>query len=120
MQHSTNYNMNLPEGYDQFDIGHFNDNTRIIDTQLKAVKDVTDTVNHTSKKLVATLAANATELVFTDPSIGANSLIDVYTSVFGVNPANISQTGNTVTITFTAQTVAIDVAIIVINYTQGA
>ena len=116
MQHSTNFNMNLPEGYDQFDIAHFNDNTRIIDTQLKNVKDVTDRIKNTQKLLTGTLNANETEVVFTDPAIGSDSLIDVYTETFGVNPSAIVQSGNTVTLTFTAQSTDVDVAIVVNNW----
>lgn len=35
MQQSTNYNMNKPELTDQYDLQHWNDNTDIIDTELK-------------------------------------------------------------------------------------
>lgn len=116
MQHTTNFNLNLPEGYDQFDIAHFNQNTQKIDTELKNVKNVTDRMKNNQKKLLGTLNANETEVVFTDSAITSSSLIDVYTDKFGVNPSDCVQAGNTVTLTFTAQTVDVDVAIVVNNW----
>lgn len=116
MQHSTNFNMNLPEGYDQFDIGHFNDNTRKIDTELKKHKDVCDNITNFEKKLEGTLALGATEIQFTDSSITSNSYIDVYTSVYGANPKDMTVTGNTCTLTFDALLQAIQVALVVKNW----
>ena len=113
MQHSTNFNMNLPEGYDQFDIGHFNDNTRTIDTELKKHKDVCDNVSNYEKKLEATLAIGGTEVQFTDPVITSTALIEVYTSLYGANPKNMVVSGNTCTVTFDALEQAIQVALVV-------
>lgn len=80
--------------------------------------------NYTSQKwenevletvLTSTLAIGATTVVFTDSSIGANSRLDWYTDVFGVNPTNVVANGSTVTLTFEAQESAIGVRLVVRN-----
>lgn len=60
-----------------------------------------------------TLAAGATSvtLSFTKVTIGANTLIDPYTSVVGVNPTAITTTANSVTLTFEAQSSAVGVKV---------
>ena len=113
MQHTTNFNLNLPEGYDQFDITHFNQNTNTIDAKLKELQNVTDTVTNEEKKLTAALAQGATQLQFTDPAITSSAYIDVYTSVYGVNPKSMEVTGNTCTLKFEAQLAAVDVALVI-------
>ena len=50
--------------------------------------------------LSGSLAANATSLSFTNAAIGNNTRFDVYTSVYGVNPTNMAQSGTTLTLTF--------------------
>lgn len=45
MLYTNNYNLNLPEKNEQFNIEHFNDNSRAIDEQLKINSDDIDTVN---------------------------------------------------------------------------
>ena len=45
MLYTDNYDLNLPEKYEQFNIEHFNDNSRAIDEQLKINSDDIDTVN---------------------------------------------------------------------------
>lgn len=116
MQQSTNYNMNLPEGFDQFDIGHFNQNTRFLDTKIKSLETETNKIVSTKKKLTATLEAGSTSVSFQDSAINNNSYIDVYTSNFSVTPSNITQTGNTVVVTFPPQTNAVTISIVVENY----
>ena len=60
-----------------------------------------------------TLTAGSTSLTltFTDITIGANTLIDVYSDTYGVNPSSIATTSTTVTLTFDSQ--ASDVAVAV-------
>lgn len=65
--------------------------------------------------LTSTLTIGATTVVFTDSSIGANSRLDWYTDVFGVNPTNVVANGSTVTLTFEAQESAIGVRLVVKN-----
>lgn len=57
--------------------------------------------------LTETLAAGATTLTFTSDAITDESLIDVYTDSYGVNPSGIDQDGNTLTLTFAPQEQAI-------------
>ena len=61
--------------------------------------------------LSATLSAGSTSVTFTDASIGANSIIDVYTSVGNVVYTGISVSGTSCTVTFPAQSSAITVSI---------
>ena len=58
-----------------------------------------------------TLTAGTTSvaLTFTEQTIGANTLVDVYTDTFGVNPTAVAIAGNVVNLTFDAQ--ASDVAV---------
>lgn len=64
-----------------------------------------------------TLTAGATSvtLTFTDVTIGANTLVDLYTDTYGVNPTAISTTSNTVTLTFDAQASNVGVKVHVRN-----
>lgn len=73
--------------------------------------DITVTVGTT---LTATLAAGETTLTFTDSAITDNSMVDIYTSAFGINPSAIEQSGNTLTLTFDAQAEAVGVKVKVI------
>lgn len=52
------------------------------------------------------LAANATSLSFTNAAITASAMIDVYTSVYGVNPTKMAVSGTTLTLTFPSSHVA--------------
>lgn len=64
-----------------------------------------------------TLAVGSTSVVltFTSQTIGANTLVDIYTNVYGVNPSAVATTANTVTLTFDAQESAVSVAVRVQN-----
>lgn len=64
-----------------------------------------------------TLAVGSTSVVltFASQTIGANTLVDVYTDVYGVNPSAVATTSNTVTLTFDAQASAVSVAVRVQN-----
>lgn len=65
--------------------------------------------------LTDTLAAGSTTITFTDASIGNNSLIDVYTDTYGVNPKTMVQSGTSVVLTFKAQLSAVGVKLVVKN-----
>lgn len=71
----------------------------------------------TSEVKTGTLTAGATSvtLTFTQQTIGATTLIDVYTGTFGVNPTNVTYTASSVTLTFDAQASAVTVAVKVQN-----
>jgi hypothetical protein len=62
-----------------------------------------------------TLAIGATTLTFTDSSIGNNSRIRVISNPFTTGLINAVQNGNTVTLTFDAQEVALSVTLEVRN-----
>lgn len=64
-----------------------------------------------------TLTAGQTSVVltFANQTIGAATLIDVYTGEYGVNPDAIATTSTTVTLTFTAQASDVAVAVKVQN-----
>lgn len=63
--------------------------------------------------LTATLAANATSVSFTNAAITSTSIIDQYTDPYGVNPTAMTVSGNTLTMTFNAQSAAVKVMVIV-------
>ena len=64
-----------------------------------------------------TLTAGQTSvaLTFENQTIGADTLIDIYTDTFGVNPTAVSTTTNTVTLTFEVQASDVTVAVKVRN-----
>lgn len=67
----------------------------------------------TSEVQRGTLEAAQTSiaLTFATQTIGANTLVDVYTDTFGVNPSNVSISGQVVTLTFEAQAADVVVAV---------
>lgn len=56
-------------------------------------------------------AQTSIALTFATQTIGANTLLDVYTNTFGVNPSNVSISGQVVTLTFEAQAANVVVAV---------
>ena len=58
-----------------------------------------------------TLAIGATSLVLNDARITANSVLSIYTSVWGVNPTAVAIASGKVTMTFDVQTVAVEVGV---------
>ena len=75
----------------------------------------TATVNNTGwsvpKTLSGTLAAGETTLTLSDAFITTTSMIDVYTDVYGVNPTDISVSTGSITLTFEAQSNAVNVKV---------
>lgn len=61
--------------------------------------------------LTATLAAGATTVTISDQRILADSLIDIYTDVYGVNPTDASAAAGSLTLTFEAQQTAINIRV---------
>lgn len=61
--------------------------------------------------LDATLEAGETTLTFTSDAITDESMIDVYTNCYGVDPSDIDQDGNTLTLTFAAQSKNVSVKV---------
>lgn len=64
-----------------------------------------------------TLTAGQTSVVltFASQTIGTNTLVDIYTDVYGVNPTAVATTSTTVTLTFDAQQSAVSIAVRVQN-----
>ena len=65
------------------------------------------------KELTATITAGQTSLTFTDTSITTNSTIDVYTSVYGVNPEEMTVSSGSLTLTFDSQASDIGVKVVI-------
>lgn len=63
----------------------------------------------TSQFLNATLAVGSTQVTFTNSNFDSNTLFDVYTDVYGVNPEDISLSDTTLTLTFKAQETSVNI-----------
>ena len=81
-------------------------------------KDVNDTntaVNELNNNLsnlpTATLSSGSTSVTIADTSIKENGLIDIYTDVYGLNPTSVVVANGSVTLTFDAQTVDVQVKV---------
>jgi len=61
--------------------------------------------------LSATLAAGSTSVTISDQRIQADSLIDIYTDVYGVNPTAAAATTGSLVLTFEAQQTAINIRV---------
>lgn len=116
-------NAKIPEGgevaaddvtYDNTDSGLTATNVQdAIDEVVAAIPSVVSS----SEVQTGTLTAGQTSVVltFTEQTIGADTLIDVYTGEYGVNPDSVAYTASTVTLTFTAQASNLAVAVKVQN-----
>lgn len=103
------------------DVTYDNTDSGLTATDVQAAIDevyaaIPSTPAATSEVQTGTLTAGQTSVVltFADQTIGAASLIDIYTP-FGVNPTAATNTANTVTLTFEAQASDIAVAVKVQN-----
>lgn len=54
-------------------------------------------------ELIGTLAARETTIVLENEAITTESTIDIYTNVYGVNPAEVRVEAGTITLTFEVQ-----------------
>lgn len=87
---TSNLELTKPEEYDNITPVIFAENFDTID---KAV----------GLTLVGTLPAGSTDISFSDPRIPDNAIIDIYTSVDGLDKESISCTPGYIIITFPAQ-----------------
>lgn len=71
--------------------------------------------NSEKKSNILTAGSTSVQITFTQQTIGANTLIDVYTSIYGVNPLTVSTTANAVVLTFDAQAADMNVVVVVNN-----
>lgn len=53
--------------------------------------------------VTGTLSAGSTSITLTNNAITTDSVIDIYTSVYGVNPINVTDSNGSITLTFDAQ-----------------
>ena len=60
-------------------------------------------LNRLTNFLIATLPAGETTLTISDSSITEDSIIDIYTNVFGVNPTEVTVVDGSITLIFDAQ-----------------
>ena len=79
-------------------------------------KALEDKVNSTMSVVVGTLATGEKTLVLTDEAITENSILDVYSSKYGISPSNVVGEAGKVTLTFSkSQETDIGIKVIVIN-----
>ena len=71
--------------------------------------------NSEKKSNILTAGSTSVQITFTQQTIGASTLIDVYTSIYGVNPKTVSTTTNAVVLTFDAQQADMNVVVVVNN-----
>ena len=71
--------------------------------------------NSEKKSNILTAGSTSVQITFTQQTIGASTLIDVYTSIYGVNPLTVSTTANAVVLTFDAQAADMNVVVVVNN-----
>lgn len=64
-------------------------------------------------ELTSTLTAGQTTLTFTDSSITANSTVDVYTSVYGISPTEITPGTGSITLAFDSQDSDLSVKVVI-------
>ena len=69
-------------------------------------------VNDAGKVLTGTLTAGSTTLVFNDAAIKSDSMIDVYTTIAGVNPIGINASTGTITLYFRSQAADMGVKVV--------
>ena len=63
--------------------------------------------------LTSTLTAGATSLTFTNSKITTNSTVDIYSSVYGVNPKTVTLSNGSIAMTFKAQSSDVSVKVVV-------
>ena len=63
--------------------------------------------------LTGTLVAGETSVEFSDLSITDDAIIEVYTTVYGVAPINMTQTGSTLTVYFSAMQSNVGVKVLI-------
>lgn len=62
-----------------------------------------EAINKLTNVLTGTLTAGETTLTISDSSITEDSIIDIYTNVFGVNPTEVTVADDSITLVFDAQ-----------------
>lgn len=81
------------------------------ETEKTTAQEIADLAGGGYTELSGTLVAGNTSVTLSDASITTSSVIDYYTSVFGVNPIAATVSTGSITLTFEAQ--AVDVGVVV-------
>lgn len=117
-------NAKLPEGgaVEADDVSYNNTDSGLTATNVQDAIDevyaaIPSTPTATSEVQRGTLAAGTTSVVltFASQTIGAATLIDIYTDDYDVAPTAVATTSTTVTLTFESQAAAVAVAVKVQN-----
>lgn len=67
-----------------------------------------------NKVFTATLTAGSSSVTITDDRIGSESMIDIYTDVYGVSPTEVTVNNGNIIMTFDAQETDVNVKVRVI------
>ena len=98
----------VPAGYDpQLYPAYWTEVT--IGSELKSIRNTA--VSYRFEKMSFTLTAGNTQIAGVAPLSGADSALLIFTSIFGVNPTNITEALGIFTIEFPAQAVDMDVLV---------
>ena len=107
---------------DAADVTYDNQTSGLAATDVQAAIDevyaaipVTPAATSEVQRGILTVGSTSVALTFASQTIGANTLVDVYTNDYAVAPTNVSISGQVVTLTFEAQAVAVAVAVKVQN-----
>lgn len=81
-----------------------------------ALSNINNSITNINNKLPnniikQTLSAGSTSIAISNSKITTNSALSFYTSIYGVNPTAVSVANGRVTLTFDAQTVAMEVGV---------
>ena len=84
-------------------------------TNIQSIEtEVTEAIDElTGNTITGTLSTGSTSITLSDSSITTDSTIDLYTSIYGVNPKSVTLKSGSVTLTFKAQTTDVKVKVVV-------
>lgn len=88
-------------------------NTNLGTTNTNIANLTTRVTNIEGVELTSTLTAGATSLTFTNSKITTNSTVDIYSSVYGVNPKTVTLSNGSIAMTFKAQSSDVSVKVVV-------
>ena len=88
-------------------------NTNLGTTNTNIANLTTRVANIEGVELTSTLTAGATSLTFTNSKITTNSTVDIYSSVYGVNPKTVTLSNGSIAMTFKAQSSDVSVKVVV-------
>lgn len=88
-------------------------NTNLGTTNTNIANLTTRVTNIEGVELTSTLTAGATSLTFTNSKITTNSTVDIYSSVYGVNPKTVTLSSGSIAMTFKAQSSDVSVKVVV-------